>query len=224
MLKDKRIRIICGHYGSGKTEFSINYSLALKKVEEKVAIADMDIVNPYFRSREKAEFLRAQGLKVIYSSIEGTALDIPAVTGEVGTLINNDNWNFILDVGGDNVGARALGRYYETIKAHEYDLFFVINGYRPETSNVEDTITHLKAIESTTGLKVSGLINNTHMMKHTTLEDVLMGQKLAEDVSMELNIPIKYISCIEEVAKELPQELKEKCIIASLIMRDSWMS
>ncbi|MCK5779541.1 MAG: hypothetical protein KAH04_00865 [Psychrilyobacter sp.] len=224
MLKDNRVRIICGHYGSGKTEFSLNYTMELKKIEDKVAIADMDIVNPYFRSREKAKKLTEQGIKVISSSISGTALDIPAVSGEVESLIIGEEWNLILDVGGDNVGARALGRHAEYLKACEYDMFFVINGYRPETQNKKDTISHLQAIEETTGLKVTGLINNTHMMKHTTLDDVLLGQKLSVEVSKELNIPIKYISCIEEVAKELPPELKEICITTSLIMRDSWMS
>jgi len=224
MLKDNKVRIICGHYGSGKTEFSLNYAMELNKVEDKVAIADMDIVNPYFRSREKSKFLRDQGIKVISSSIDGTALDIPAVSGEIESLIINKEWNLILDVGGDNVGARALGRHKEYLEKCDYDLFFVINGYRPETQNKEDTITHLKAIEETTGLKVTGLINNTHMMKHTTLEDVLLGQKLANEVSEELNIPIKYISCIEEVAKELPLDLKDICITTSLIMRDTWMS
>jgi len=224
MLEDKRIRIICGHYGSGKTEFSVNYSLALKKFEKYVAIADMDIVNPYFRSREKAELLREKGLKVIYSSIEGTALDIPAVSGEVETLILDDKYNLILDVGGDSIGARALGRYKENLIDSGYDLFFVLNAYRPETQDAKGAISYIKDIENTTGLKVTGLINNTHMMKHTTLEDVLMGQKITTEVSKELNIPIKYISCIEEVAKKLPQDLKDICIIASLVMRDSWMS
>ncbi len=224
MLKDNRIRIICGHYGSGKTEFAINYSLALKASQEKVAIADMDVVNPYFRSREKAEVLREQGIKVIYSSIEGTALDIPAVTGEVETLIVGNEWNLILDVGGDNVGARALARHSKEIRPDDYDMFFVINAYRPETQNAEDVITHLQAVEKTTGIKVTGLVNNTHMMRNTTLEDVLFGQKVSEEVSKKLNLPIKYISCIEEVEKQLPQELKDICITTSLIMRENWMS
>ena len=224
MLKDNRIRIICGHYGSGKTEFAVNYSLALKVTEKKVAIADMDVVNPYFRSREKADILREQGIKVIYSSIEGTALDIPAVTGEVGTLIFGNEWNLILDVGGDNVGARALACHSKDIRPNDYDMFFVINAYRPETSNVKGIIEHLRAIEETTELKVTGLINNTHMMKDTTLEDVLFGQKISEDVSRELDIPIKYISCIKEVEKQLPQKLKDICITTSLIMRETWMS
>jgi MinD-like ATPase involved in chromosome partitioning or flagellar assembly len=224
MLKDNRIRIICGHYGSGKTEFAVNYSLALKESEDKVAIADMDVVNPYFRSREKAEILRKQGIKVIYSSIEGTSLDIPAVSGEVGTLIVGNEWNLVLDVGGDNVGARALARHSKDIRPDDYDMFFVINAYRPETQNAADVISHLQAIEETTGIKVTGLINNTHMMRKTTLEDVLFGQKISEEVSKKLNLPIKYISCIKEVAKQLPQELKDICITTSLIMRENWMS
>jgi len=224
MLKDNRIRIICGHYGSGKTEFAVNYSLALKESQDKVAIADMDVVNPYFRSREKAEILRKQGIKVIYSSIEGTSLDIPAVSGEVGTLIVGNEWNLVLDVGGDNVGARALARHSKDIRPDDYDMFFVINAYRPETQNAADVISHLQAIEETTGIKVTGLINNTHMMRNTTLEDVLFGQKISEEVSKKLNLPIKYISCIKEVAKQLPQELKDICITTSLIMRENWMS
>ena len=224
MLKDNRIRIICGHYGSGKTEFAVNYSLALRTAEENVAIADMDVVNPYFRSREKADILRDRGIKVIYSSIEGTALDIPAVSGEVGTLIVGNKWNLILDVGGDNVGARALACHSKDIRPDDYDMFFVINAYRPETSDVKGVIEHLQAIEETTGLKVTGLINNTHMMKNTTLEDVLFGQKISEEVSKQLDIPIKYISCIKEVEKQLPQKLKDICITTSLIMRETWMS
>ncbi|MCS5422328.1 MULTISPECIES: ATP-binding protein [Psychrilyobacter] len=224
MLKDNRIRIICGHYGSGKTEFAINYSLALKESQDKVAIADMDVVNPYFRSREKAEILREQGIKVIYSSLDGTALDIPAVSGEVGTLIVGNEWNLILDVGGDNVGARALARHSKDIRPDDYDMFFVINTYRPETQNAADIISHLQAIEETTGMKVTGLVNNTHMMRNTTLEDVLFGQKISEEVSKKLNLPIKYISCIEEVAEQLPQKLKDICITTSLIMRENWMS
>jgi hypothetical protein len=224
MLKDNRIIIICGHYGSGKTEFAINYSLALKASRDKVAIADMDVVNPYFRSREKAEILRKQGIKVIYSSIEGTALDIPAVSGEVGTLIVGNEWNLILDVGGDNVGARALARHSKEIRPNDYDMFFVINAYRPETQNAIDAISYLQDIEETTGLKVTGLINNTHMMKNTTLEDVLFGQKISEEVSKKMNLPIKYISCIEEVVEQLPEKLKDICITTSLIMREDWMS
>jgi energy-coupling factor transporter ATP-binding protein EcfA2 len=224
MLKDNRIRIICGHYGSGKTEFAVNYSLALKESQDKVAIADMDVVNPYFRSREKAEILRKQGIKVIYSSIEGTSLDIPAVSGEVGTLIVGNEWNLVLDVGGDNVGARALARHSKDIRPDDYDMFFVINAYRPETQNAADIISHLQAIEETTGIKVTGLINNTHMMRNTTLEDVLFGQKISEEVSKKLNLPIKYISCIKEVEKQLPQKLKDICITTSLIMRENWMS
>jgi hypothetical protein len=105
-----------------------------------------------------------------------------------------------------------------------YDLFFVVNAYRPETQDLEGVISHLRSIELTTGLKVTGLINNTHMMRSTTLEDVLYGQKLTDEVSKELGIPVKYVSCIPEVAKELPEDLKNKCLTINLIMREDWMS
>ncbi|WP_427339945.1 ATP-binding protein [Caloranaerobacter sp. DY30410] len=223
MLNDKRIRIITGHYGSGKTEFAVNYAVKLANYGRKVALADLDVVNPYFRSREKESLLSEMGIKVIGSSINALAADVPAVSAEIFAPLQNESYDVVLDVGGDPVGARALGRYHNYFKEGKYDMFFVINANRPETQEVENTIKYLREIERASRAKVTGLINNTHLLKSTTVEDVLKGQKLAEEVSKKLNIPIKYIVALEHVAKELPSNLKGEIFPITLYMREEWM-
>lgn len=223
MLNDNRIRIITGHYGSGKTEFAVNYAVKLAKNGRKVALADLDVVNPYFRSREKSDLLSELGIKVIGSSIEALAADVPAVSAEIYAPLQDESYDVVLDVGGDPVGARALGRYHNYFKEGKYDMLFVINANRPETQDVENTIKYLREIERTSRAKVTGLINNTHLLKSTTVEDVLRGQKLAEEVSEALNIPIKYIATLEHVAKELPSNLNGEIFPITLYMREEWM-
>lgn len=223
MLNDKRLRFIIGHYGSGKTEFSINYAVKLAEMGKKVAIADLDIVNLYFRSREKTDILEKLGIKVIGSSIKGAAVDIPAISAEVQTPMQDTSYEAIIDVGGDPVGARTLGRYNEYFVQGQYDMIFVLNANRPETQTVEKSIEYLRKIEDTARAKVTGIVNNTHMLKSTTVEDVLRGQELAEKVSERTNIPIKYISAIERVAEELPKNLKGEIFPMTLYMREEWM-
>ncbi|WP_202709989.1 ATP-binding protein [Sporosalibacterium faouarense] len=224
MLNDKRIRIITGHYGSGKTEFAVNYSSKLAKEGKDVVLADLDVVNPYFRSREKTEELSKEGVKVIGSSIKGKGSDVPAVSAEINAPLQNEEVEAILDVGGDPVGARALGRYVNYLKDGKYDMFFVLNANRPETQTVEKAIYYIREIERISRAKVTGLINNTHLLKSTTVEDVLEGQKLAEEVSKETGIPVKYVSALENIAKQLPEDIEGEVFPIKLYMRDEWMS
>lgn len=223
MLKDKRLRFIVGHYGSGKTEFSINYGVKLATLGKKVALVDLDVVNLYFRSREKTELLEKLGIKVIGGSIKMDSVDIPAISAEVLTPMQDTSYETIIDVGGDPAGARTLGRYQEYFIEGQYDMFFVLNANRPETQTAEKAIEYLRKIEDTARAKVTGIVNNTHMLKSTTLEDVLRGQELAENVSDKTHIPIKYISVIEKVAKELPDNLKGEIFPMTLYMREEWM-
>lgn len=224
-MHDKRLVIIIGHYGSGKSEFSVNYAVKLKEQFENVSIADLDIINPYFRSRERKEFLEQIGIKVFDSSIKNTAVDIPALPAQLTGVILNPNERSVLDVGGDPVGARVLARYAEQIKNVEYDMFFVINGNRPETSTVEGVLKYLRAIESTSKLKVTGLINNTHMLKDTTVDDVEFGHELTKKVSWEIDIPIRYEAAIKVTAEKINnKEILEKLFPINLYMREEWMS
>ncbi|MDD4088312.1 MAG: ATP-binding protein [Tissierellia bacterium] len=224
-MHDKRLVIVIGHYGSGKTEFAVNYAVKMKETYENVSIADLDIVNPYFRSREKRNFFEEIGIKLFDSSIRNTAVDLPALPAEMTGVITNTNIKSILDVGGDPVGARVLARYAEQIKNVEYDMFYVINGNRPDTSTVEGVLKYLEMIEATSRLKITGLVNNTHMLKATTAEDVEFGHELTKKVSWETDIPIRYEAVMKETADKIKnQEIIEKLFPINLYMREEWMS
>ena len=220
---DKRIKIIIGHYGSGKTEFSINYALRLKAAGKKVALVDLDVVNLYFRSREKTDMLEEKGIRVIGGTIKSTAMDIPSIPGEVLTPLQDESYTAILDVGGDPAGARALGRYVEFFKDGKYDMYFVLNANRPETQTVEKAMEYMVKIEDVARAKITGIINNTHLLKSTTTDDVLRGYKLALDVSKKTNIPIIFNTALEGIAPDLPIGLEGGIFPIRLYMREEWM-
>lgn len=224
MLSDNRIRLIVGHYGSGKTEFAVNYTMKLAGLGRKVAIADMDIVNPYFRSREKAQMMEDAGIRVI-SGARGHAanLALPMMTAEVQAPLQDHSYDLVIDIGGDAAGATAASQYKRYFKNGDYDMFCVINRYRTETSTLEGCMYHIKTIEATLGAKVTGLINTTHMLRETTVEDVLYGQELVEKVSKELDIPVRYVASLEDVAKQLPEDLSGEIFPLQMYMRPDWL-
>ncbi len=222
--KDKRIRIITGHYGSGKSEFAVNYTVQLRKeTKDKVALADLDVVNVYFRSRERKEEMKAMGIHPIDSSVDAPSLDLPAVSAEVTAPMHDKSYQYVIDLGGDKVGARVIARFRESIPEDEYDLLFVVNANRERTQTAEEVMEYIDEIEQASQLKVTGLINNTHMLKATTVEDVLKGQEVSREVSKLRNIPIKYVACIREVIKDLPDNLEGEILPIDLYMRDDWM-
>ncbi|QUH25534.1 ATP-binding protein [Serpentinicella alkaliphila] len=223
MINDRRIRVIVGHYGSGKTEFAVNYVVNLSKLNKKVALADLDIVNPYFRSREKESILQEYGIKVISSNVKGLNSDLPAVTGEVLGPLQDKSYDVVLDVGGDSVGARSLVRYTEYFTSEDYDMFLVINGNRGETTSVEGVLKHIDSIEAVCQVRVTGIINNTHLLRHTTVEDVLRGQELCLKVSRKRNIPIKYVCAIEPIINRLPKDIEGSLFPIKMFMREDWM-
>ena len=135
----KRIQIITGHYGSGKTEYAVNLALQLSQEHENVALADMDIVNPYFRSYEQAKRLEDSGIRVIVTSCGGIA-DIPAINPEVMSIFQQEKWTGVLDIGGDPIGARVLARFAHQLNPSDFDLLFVLNANRPETKDVESAL------------------------------------------------------------------------------------
>lgn len=225
MIKDdKRVRLFIGHYGSGKSEVSMNYVTMLRElVDGEVALADLDVVNVYFRTREKKDLMRQLGITPIDSSIQTTTLDVPAVSAEVMRPLHDDKVNYVVDVGGDNVGGRVVGRFAEHFKPEDYDMFFVVNANREKTQTAQEVLGFIDAIEASSKLKVTGLVNNTHLLRETTVDDVLKGQEVVREVSKTRNIPIKYVCCLESLVDKLPKDLEGDILPIKLYLREEWM-
>lgn len=222
---DKRIRVIIGHYGSGKTEFCVNYAMQLAELPNtKVALADLDVVNPYFRSRERHVMMEEKGILVI-SSLMGNNInfELPSVDGAVLTPLQNDSYDVILDVGGDSVGARPLARFKEYLIEGDYDMLAVVNANRPDTQTEDGIIMHVKAIEATVGAKVTGLINNTHLLRDTTPEDVLGPQGMIEAAGKRMGLTVRYIAAIRGIAKQVSEMTEVPVVPIDMYMRDPWM-
>jgi hypothetical protein len=224
IVDDKRIRIITGHYGSGKSEFAVNYVTRLRElVEGKVAIADMDVVNVYFRSRERKSLFDSMGIQLIGSSIEAETLDIPALSAGLMTPMRDKTYNYVIDLGGDNVGARVMGGYKRLIQENDYDLMFIINANREKTQTVQEVLNYIDIIEANAKLKVTKLVNNTHMLRETTLDDVLKGYKVAKEVSDITGIPLKYNTCPEALVDQVPKDLEGEIFPIKMYMRPEYL-
>lgn len=225
IMDNGKLLIIAGHYGSGKTEYAVNKALDLAKKFGKAEIADLDIVNTYFRTREITDFLDSKNVKVYDSNLGNTTLDLPALSPAIMGVIENLEIPSILDVGGNAIGARVLARFGDNIFRRDYELLFVVNANRPETQTAEETITYLRSIEDTAQLKVTGLVNTTHMLKDTEPEDVIRGHKLCMEISKEIGVPIYEEVCMKEIAGKIDdEEIKAKLFPIDLYMRANWMS
>lgn len=197
---EKRINIIAGHYGSGKSEISVNAAYAMKLWHEQVLLADMDIVNPFFRSADAEKLLGKKGIRLVAPLFANTNVDVPALVPEIKTALRNTAIRVILDVGGDEEGARVLGGYHQDISREDYDFYFVINRARPMTRSKEQVIEYLSAIEASSRLKVTKLLNNTHFLDQTTQEDIQNGQELSLEVSRATGIPLAADCVMEDTA------------------------
>ena len=226
-LNEKRIRVIVGHYGSGKTEFSVNYAIKLAEQGKKTALVDLDIANPYFRSRERQELLEKKGV-LVYSNTFGFDItaDLPAITATIKAPLEDSSFATVVDAGGDNAGARILIQFEKYFTKPDCDMFCVINGNRPETKTIEGAYSHISRIQKETGIKITGLINNTHLLKETKVEDILKGYHLCLKLSEILYIPIKYNCCFNELLEQLKDQTKKfkdfPIFTMNRYMRESW--
>lgn len=216
-----RISIVTGHYGTGKTEFSVNLALALSREREQVMLADLDIVNPYFRSRERRPELECSGVRVISSSQACADADVPSLPSELLTILEDHRITGVLDIGGDPVGARVLARFRPQIQREDYQLLYVINANRPEVRTAETAVEYLRSIEAVTGLSCTGLVNNTHLCGETTAEEILKGAALASDVSRITGIPVLCHTAEQRLAEELAA-LTEPVFPISIHMKKPW--
>lgn len=203
-MKDKRVILICGHYGSGKTNIAVSLALDLKKTRKRVALADMDIVNPYFRSKESEDDLQKAGINFICSEYANTNLDMPALPQEIYAIADDREQTCVLDIGGDDRGALVLGRISGSIlEENSYEMCCVINKYRPMIKDAKSAIEIMDEIEAACKIPFTALINNSNLCGETTPEDVLSSAAYAEEISALTGLPVIMTTVTENLLEPL---------------------
>ena len=190
-MEHKRLTLVAGHYGSGKTNIAVNYALMLAREGKKVCIADLDIVNPYFRTKDSQAELEAAGIDLISPQYANTNVDLPALPAASYRLVQDKESYGIMDIGGDDRGAYALGRYVPGIlEENNYRMIFVANSYRPLTRTPEEALEVMREIEAACGLKFTDIVNNANLGTETTPETILGAIPYMEELSRLSGLPI----------------------------------
>ena len=191
LTNDKRITILCGHYGTGKTNVAVNLALAMAKTSKKVTVADLDIVNPYFRTLDSAADFDAAGIRLICSRFANSNVDIPSLPPDLYAITDDKSHRVVVDVGGDDSGAMVLGRLAPAITAEDsYDMWLVVNRYRPLTPDVPSTVEVMGEIEAASKLRFTGIVNNSNIGAETTPQDVLDSVAYATALAQAANLPL----------------------------------
>lgn len=187
----KRITLLAGHYGSGKTNIAVNLAMQLRKTEPRVAVADLDIVNPYFRTKDSQKELEQAGIRFICSEYANSNVDIPALPQTLYAVTDDRDLHCVLDIGGDDRGALALGRLSPAILAeNDYEMLFVVNFYRPLTANAADALEVMREIEAAGRLPFTGIINNSNLGDETTADTVLATQERVRELCALSALPL----------------------------------
>lgn len=219
-MQPHRITIICGHYGCGKTNLTLN--LALEKAEQgkKVTVVDLDIVNPYFRSSEYGTLLKEKGITLIAPVFAGTTLDTPVLPAEISSIFEEDAGEVLIDAGGDDAGVTALGGLHDRLDAAGYAMIYVINRYRVLSQLPEEAAELLKEIEQACRLKATGIVNNSHLGVETTKEDLLRAIPFAEKTAKLTELPLLYSTAPDFAAED--KEISENFTVIERLVRFTW--
>ena len=208
-MQHKRLTLFAGHYGSGKTNIAVNYALKLAGEGKDVVIADLDIVNPYFRTKDSAAVLEAAGVQLISPQFANSNVDLPALPAEAYRLVQDKSIYGIMDIGGDDRGAYALGRYVPTLKEeNNYRMVFVANCYRPLTRTPEDAMEVMREIEEACKLRFTDIINNSNLASETTPQTVLDSLEYMEKLSALSGLPIFATTAEYTVAEALAEKIE----------------
>ncbi|MEG0492082.1 MAG: hypothetical protein RR696_02675 [Clostridia bacterium] len=222
----KRFTVLVGNYGSGKTELAIAIARHMRKqVSGRVALVDLDIVNPYFRSAEQEALLHAENIEVLMPSFAMSTVDIPALPAQIQSVFEQDFAHVVIDVGGDDTGATALGRYapYIAPLRDQMSVLYVVNPHRPLSGTKEDILEMFSLIGLRARLKPDFLVNNANLQEQTTVDDLLRAQALLNEVSDALHVPIGMIAGEARLGKELPEALQPLFFAFQPLMKPDWL-
>lgn len=191
-----RLNIFIGAYGSGKSEISVNVASDIKKrhPEQNVLLADLDIVNPFYRSADAARRLENLDIRIISPSYANSNVDVPALSGEVYSIFDDESYVGVFDIGGEDLGANVLGSMHNRLLNIDYSLFMVVNTLRPFTSDEDSIIEMAQELEKAAKLPISGFINNTNLLEQTEFEDIVKGTEMIKRVSERTGVPLVAIT------------------------------
>ena len=205
MLHGPRIIAVTGHFGSGKTEFCVSLAFELaKRTQERLSVADLDIENPFFRSRERQDALEAAGVRVYSDPFNGrNGSELQVISASVRAPLEDEGCRVVLDCGGDATGAMILNQFRKYFTPGGYQLLCVVNPNRPGSDTVDKAVEHIRGIERTTGLHVTGLVANGHLIRQTTADEVLGGWAFTQEVSAQTGIPALCACCMEQLVPQV---------------------
>ena len=209
-MRIRRVTLFAGHYGSGKTNIAVNYALYLRSLGKPVALGDLDIVNPYYRAKDSQAELEAAGIRVIASAYANSNVDVPAIPQEMYALTENRETFAVMDIGGDDRGALALGRYMPAIaEENDYDMLFVYNRSRPLTRDAQSALGVMREIETACGLPFTAIVHNTNLGRETTAQTLLDARDTIRELCGLSGLPLLFTAVRSDLAPTLPDDIGE---------------
>ena len=207
---DHRLTIIIGAYGSGKSEIAVNMSIAQRKAlpEKKLLIADLDIVNPFYRSSDCASVLKDEGIRLVTPLYAGSNVDAPVLPPDMYVIFDDESYQGIFDIGGEDMGALVLGSLKRRIENTDAVIYMAVNTLRPFTSDAEQIAVMTSELEAAAGFKVNGYLNNTNLLEETTAELVTEGEMNIVEASKITGIPL-VANCVMDDVKISDGMLKD---------------
>ena len=209
-MRIRRVTLFAGHYGSGKTNIAVNYALYLRSLGKPVALGDLDIVNPYYRAKDSQAELEAAGIRVIASAYANSNVDVPAIPQEMYALTEDRETFAVMDIGGDDRGALALGRYMPAIaEENDYDMLFVYNRSRPLTRDAQSALGVMREIETACGLPFTAIVHNTNLGRETTAQTILDARDTIRELCGLSGLPLLFTAVRSDLAPTLPDDIGE---------------